>query len=117
MEPAPRKPDVDPSAFGAIDLRVGVVREVEDFPAADPPAWKLRVDFGAEIGTLATSARVRAYGREELLGRRVIGVVNLGVRRIADFESAFLLLGAVQPDGAVILLDVASTAAPGSPVA
>jgi tRNA-binding protein len=114
MDPAP---DVPPEAFAAIDLRVGVVREVAPFPEARKPAWRLRVDFGPELGERWTSAQVTRYAEDELLGRRVIGCVNLGVRRIAGFESAFLLLGAVQPDGAVVLLDVADDAEPGSRVA
>jgi len=117
MEPGARKPDVDAAVFGALDLRVGIVRDVADFPAARPPAWKLFVDFGPGVGLLATSARIPDYSREDLLGRRVVGVINLGTRRIADFDSGFLLLGAVQTDGAVVLLDIAGDAAPGSPVA
>lgn len=103
--------------FAALDMRVGIVREVRAFPEARKPAWQLRVDFGPELGELWTSAQVTNYGEDELLGRRVVGAVNLGTRRIAGFESAFLLLGAVQDDGAVILLDVADDAAPGSRIA
>ena len=103
--------------FAALDLRVGIVREVRAFPEARTPAWQLRVDFGPELGELWTSAQVTNYAEDELLGRRVVGAVNLGTRRIAGFESQFLLLGAVQADGTVILLDVADGAAPGSPIA
>ena len=103
--------------FAALDLRVGIVREVRAFPEARKPAWQLRVDFGPELGERWTSAQVTNYAEAELLGRRVVGAVNLGTRRIAGFESQFLLLGAVQADGTVILLDVADGAAPGSPIA
>ena len=103
--------------FAALDMRVGIVREVRAFPEARKPAWQLRVDFGPELGDLWTSAQVTNYGEDELLGRRVVGAVNLGTRRIAGFESAFLLLGAVQDDGTVVLLDVADDAAPGSRIA
>ena len=103
--------------FAALDMRVGIVREVRAFPEARKPAWQLRVDFGPELGELWTSAQVTNYGEDELLGRRVVGAVNLGTRRIAGFESAFLLLGAVQDDGTVVLLDVADDAAPGSRIA
>ena len=98
-------------------MRVGIVREVRAFPEARKPAWQLRVDFGPQLGELWTSAQVTNYGEDELLGRRVVGAVNLGTRRIAGFESAFLLLGAVQGDGTVVLLDVADDAAPGSRIA
>ena len=111
------KPDIAPEDFGALDMRVGVVREVRPFPEARRPAWQLRVDFGPALGERWTSAQVTSYAVEELVGRRVVGAVNLGTRRIAGFESAFLLLGAVQEDGRVVLLDVADDAAPGSPVA
>ena len=103
--------------FAALDMRVGIVREVRAFPEARKPAWQLRVDFGPELGERWTSAQVTNYAEAELLGRRVVGAVNLGTRRIAGFESQFLLLGAVQADGTVILLDVADGAAPGSPIA
>jgi tRNA-binding protein len=111
------KPDIAVDAFADVDMRVGVVVDVRAFPEARRPAWQVEVDFGPELGRRWTSAQVTSYAREELLGRRVVGAVNLGVRRIAGFESAFLLLGAVQADGSVVLLDVADDAAPGSPVA
>jgi tRNA-binding protein len=113
----PRKPDVHAGTFAALDLRVGRVLEVEDFPAARTPAWRLTVDFGAGIGVLRTSAQVTNYPREALLGRRVVGAVNLGTKRIAGFASQFLVLGAVQPDGTVRLLEVADDVDPGTPVA
>lgn len=114
---AEAKPDIDVDAFAALDLRVGVVREVRPFPEARKPAWQVLVDFGPDLGERWTSAQVTTYAAEELIGRRVVGAVNLGTRRIAGFESAFLLLGAVQDDGTVVLLDVADDAAPGSPIA
>ena len=114
---AEAKPDIDVDAFARVDMRVGVVQEVQPFPEARKPAWRLRVDFGPELGERWTSAQVTNYAADELVGRRVIAAVNLGTRRIAGFDSAFLLLGAVQADGTVVLLDVADDAAPGSPVA
>ena len=117
MEPRARKPDVGIDAFAALDLRVGRIVEVEDFPQARKPAWRLTVDFGPSVGMLRTSAQVANYPREALLGRRVIGAVNLGTKRIAGFSSEFLVLGAVQPDGSVRLLEVADDVDPGAPVA
>ncbi|MBW3603130.1 MAG: tRNA-binding protein [Actinobacteria bacterium] len=103
-ERLPRKPDVGMEAFAALDLRVGRVVDLEDFPQARAPAWKLTVDFGPAVGTLRTSAQVRGYASGELMGRLVVGAVNLGDKRIAGFTSQFLLLGAVAPGGAVHLL-------------
>lgn len=111
------KPDVGPDTFSALDLRVGRVAAVDPFPQARKPAWKLTVDFGPEVGTLRTSAQVTNYTSEELVGRLVVGVINLGSRRIAGFSSQFLVLGGIDPDGTVHLLEVPESVAPGSPVA
>jgi tRNA-binding protein len=113
---APRKPDVGADAFFALDLRVGRVLEVEAFPEARKPAWKLRVDFGPEVGVLQTSAQVTNYTADELVGRTVVGAVNLGTKRIAGFKSEFLILGGITPDGVVHLLAV-DDVSPGDPVA
>lgn len=110
------RPDVDFDHFLALDLRVGRIVEVEPFPEARVPAWKLTVDFGPDVGALRTSAQVTNYGRDELVGRLVVGAVNLGTKRIAGFESQFLVLGALEPDGTVHLLAVDGVE-PGSPVA
>lgn len=101
-----KKPDIGADAFFALDLRVGRVVDVEPFPEARRPAWKLTVDFGSEVGTLRTSAQVTNYTAEELLGRLVVGAINLGPKRIAGFRSEFLVLGGLEPDGTVHLLGV-----------
>ncbi|MBW3657683.1 MAG: tRNA-binding protein [Actinobacteria bacterium] len=111
------KPDIDAGGFFAVDMRVGRVTEVEDFPEARKPAWKLTVDFGPVLGTLRTSAQVKNYAREELLDRLVVGAVNLGRKRIAGFESQFLVLGALEADGTVRLLAVDDDVPVGSAVA
>lgn len=111
------KPDVDAGDFFAVDMRVGRVTDVADFPEARKPAWKLTVDFGPVVGVLRTSAQITNYSREELVGRLVVGAVNLGRKRIAGFESQFLVLGALEPDGTVRLLTVDDDLAPGSVVA
>ena len=113
---APRKPDVGADAFFALDLRVGRVLEVEPFPEARAPAWKLTVDFGPDVGTLRTSAQVTNYAADELEGRLVVGAVNLGSKRIAGFKSEFLVLGGISDDGVVHLLAVEGVE-PGDPVA
>jgi tRNA-binding protein len=111
------RPDVDAEHFFAVDLRVGRVTAVEAFPEARKPAWKLTVDFGPEVGTLRTSAQVTNYTADELVGRQVVGAVNLGGRRIAGFLSQFLVLGGLEPDGTVSLLSPDHDLPPGSPVA
>lgn len=111
------KPVVDVSEFFAVDLRVGIVQAVEAFPEARKPAWRLGVDFGPRLGLRWTSAQVTNYAAQDLVGRRVIGVVNLPIRRIAGFASEFLVLGAVHPDGTVALLAPDGDVPAGSPVA
>ncbi len=112
-----RKPDVDVSAFFDLDLRVGRVVEVDDFPEARKPAWKLTVDFGPEVGSLQTSAQITNYTRDELMDRLVIGAINLGTKRIAGFTSEFLVLGGIDEAGVVHLLGVDDGVVPGDPVA
>ena len=113
----PRKRDVDGPAFFAIDMRAGVVTAVEAFPEARKPAWKIEVDFGPIVGTLRSSAQITNYTAEDLLGRTVVGAINLGERRIAGFRSQFLVLGALDPDGTVRLLELPDGVLPGAIVA
>lgn len=112
-----RKPDIGADGFFAVDMRAGRVVDVEDFPEARKPAWKLTVDFGPVIGQLRTSAQIRNYSRDELVGRTVVGAVNLGKKRIAGFVSEFLVLGALDPDGTVRLLELPDGVGPGAPIA
>lgn len=112
-----RKDDVGADAFFAVDMRAGRVTGVDDFPEARKPAWKLTVDFGPVVGVLRTSAQVTNYSREELLGRIVVGALNLGRKRIAGFASEFLVLGALDPDGTVRLLELPAGVQPGAPIA
>ena len=90
--------------FGKVDIRVGRVVAVEDFPEAHKPAWKLEVDFGDEIGRKRTSAQITNYTREELEGRLVLGVVNFPPLRIGPVLSEVLVLGVPDEEGRVILL-------------
>ncbi|POX55359.1 tRNA-binding protein [Streptomyces sp. Ru71] len=109
----PAKPQAAPDQFFAVDIRVGRITDVEAFPEARRPAWKLTVDFGSEIGALRTSAQVTNYSRDELLERLVVGAVNLGSKRIAGFKSEFLVLGAQDGDGTIHLLDPGTGVSPG----
>ncbi len=90
--------------FLAVDMRVGRVTAVDDFPEARKPAWKLLIDFGPEIGVKRSSAQITNYEREALLGRRVVAVVNFPPRQIGPFMSEVLCLGAPDEQGRVILL-------------
>ena len=90
--------------FGAVELRVGTVIEVADFPEARKAAYKLKVDFGADIGIKQSSAQVTTlYSKEQLLGKQVIGVVNFPTKQIGPFRSECLITGFYRPDGAVVL--------------
>jgi tRNA-binding protein len=90
--------------FDRVDIRVGRIVEVEDFPEARKPAWRLRVDFGDEVGVRRTSAQITNYAREELEGRLVVGVVNFPPRQIGPVRSEVLVLGVPDAEGRVILL-------------
>ena len=90
--------------FAKVDMRVGRIVEVEDFPEARKPAWKLTVDFGSELGLKRSSAQLTNYSREELEGRLVVGVVNFPPRQIGPVRSEVLVLGASDAEGRVILL-------------
>jgi tRNA-binding protein len=93
-----------PEQFDAVDMRVGRVVEVESFPEARVPAWKLSIDFGPELGIKRSSARITNYTAEQLEGSPVVGVVNFPPKQIGPFRSEVLVLGAVDEDGTVWLL-------------
>jgi tRNA-binding protein len=90
--------------FLKVDMRVGRVIEVTDFPEARKPAWKLTIDFGPELGVKKSSAQVTNYSREELEGRLIVAVVNFPPRQIGPVRSEVLCLGASDEEGRVILL-------------
>ena len=90
--------------FMRVDMRVGRIVEVEDFPEARKPAWKLRVDFGEEIGVRRSSAQITNYERDDLVGRLVVAVVNFPPKQIGPVRSECLVLGTYAADGTVLLL-------------
>jgi tRNA-binding protein len=96
--------------FAAVDIRVGRIVEVEEFPEARRPAWKLRVDFGPEIGLKRSSAQIRNYAREDLEGRLVVAVVNFPPRQIGPVRSEVLVLGTYSDDGVLLLAPEANAA-------
>jgi len=91
--------------FQKLDIRVGKILEVNDFPEAKKPAYKLKIDFGPETGIKNSSVQIVAlYKKEELLGKLVLGVVNFPPRKIGPFESEVLTLGVPDNEGKVILI-------------
>jgi tRNA-binding protein len=103
--------------FAKIEMLVGRIVDVEEFPEARKPSYKLTIDFGPQ-GTRRSSAGLKTYyTTEELIGRQVVCVTNFPPRRIAGFFSEVLVLGAIQEDGQVILLQPDSTSALGRPIA
>lgn len=90
--------------FEKVDVRVGEIVEVLDFPEARKPAFKLKIDFGAELGIKKSSAQLPAnYSKEELKGKKVIAVVNFEPRQIGPFVSEVLTLGAPGENGECVL--------------
>lgn len=101
--------------FFAIDMRVGTVVEASSFPEARKPSLRLSIDFGPELGVRRSSAQLTVHYRpEELIGRQVIAVVNIGTRRIAGFTSEVLVLGAMPTATEVVLLAVDRSVANGT---
>jgi len=92
--------------FEKVELRVGTILEVADFPEARKPAYKVRVDFG-EFGIKWSSAQItKHYTKEELVGRQIVGVINFPKKQIANFMSEFLVTGFADENGDIILTAV-----------
>lgn len=98
--------------FQRVEVRVGTITAVDDFPEARVPAWRLQVDFGGEIGLRRSSAQITdLYDRDDLLGKQVVAVVNFPPKQIGPFMSECLVTGFIQADRSVVL------AVPDRPVA
>jgi tRNA-binding protein len=115
----PAKSTVAFDTFAALDIRAGRITRVEPFPEARKPAFKIWVDFGAQLGTMQSSAQLtKRYTPETLIGITVLAVVNFAPRRIAGFESQILILGMMNPtdDGDVVLVRPDDSAVIGWPL-
>lgn len=96
--------DLKWTEFERVDMRVGTILSVSDFPEARKPAFQLNIDFGDVIGIRKTSAQItKRYQRQELVGKQVIAVVNFPKKQIANFMSECLLLGAVEGEEVTVL--------------
>ncbi len=90
--------------FDQVELRVGTIVEVDDFPEARTPAYKIKVDFGPTIGIKKSSAQITdLYSKEDLKGRQIVGVVNFPPKQIGPFRSECLITGFYQEDRSVVL--------------
>ncbi|ABE05425.1 tRNA-binding protein [Rickettsia bellii] len=93
--------------FENVELRSGTITKIEEFPRAKKPAFKVWADFGAEIGTLQTSAQItKHYTSQELIGKSIVGCVNLGEKNIAGFLSQFLLVGFPDSNNDICLVTI-----------
>lgn len=110
-----RKPTIAYDQFAAVEMRVGRIIEVQPFPKARNPSWKVRVDLGP-LGNKWSSAQIAHYPADQLAGALVVCVCNFSPRNIAGFQSEVLILGAADADGKVILLSPRGPVEPGEEV-
>lgn len=113
-----RKEYIGIGEFFSVDMRTGVIDEVQEFPEMRKPSYKIRADFGPIVGKLWSSAQITNYSRAQLIGRTVVAAINLGEKTLpTGFISQFLVLGSLDPDGSVRLLELPDGTLPGSTVA
>ena len=113
-----RKEYVGVNDYFSLDIRVGKIIDVLQYPEMRKPSYKIQVDFGPIIGILSSSAQITNYSRSDLIERLVVGAINLGEKTLpGGFISQFLILGALDPDGSVNLLELSENVLLGSIVA
>ena len=111
-------PEITWDDFAKVDIRVGRIVQVDDFPKARKPAYRLRIDFGGELGVKTSSAQItKYYDKTDLEGRLVLAVVNFPPRQIATFFSEVLTLGVVLGEGDIVLVHPDRAVPLGSPIA
>lgn len=111
------KPFISWPDFERVDMRVGTIVKAEPFPEARKPAYKLIIDFGEEIGMRRSSAQITDhYQPDDLVGKKIVAVVNFPPKQIGPFLSECLVMGSYQPDGSVILLEAGKATFNGSSV-
>lgn len=99
------KTEINWADFEKVEMRVGTILEVNDFPEARKPAFQLRIDFGDEIGVLKTSAQItKRYLKEDLLNKQIVAIVNFPKKQIGTFMSECLVLGSVGESNDIVLL-------------
>jgi tRNA-binding protein len=113
-----RKEYVGVNDYFSLDIRVGKIIDVLQYPEMRKPSYKIQVDFGPIVGILSSSAQITNYSRSDLIDRLVVGAINLGEKTLpGGFISQFLILGALDPDGSVNLLELSENVLLGSIVA
>ena len=113
-----RKEYVGVNDYFSLDIRVGKIIDVLQYPEMRKPSYKIQVDFGPIVGILSSSAQITNYSRSDLIERLVVGAINLGEKTLpGGFISQFLILGALDPDGSVNLLELSENVLLGSIVA
>jgi len=113
-----RKEYVGVNDYFSLDIRVGKIIDVLQYPEMRKPSYKIQVDFGPIVGILSSSAQITNYSRSDLVDRIVVGAINLGEKTLpGGFISQFLILGALDPDGSVNLLELSENVLLGSIVA
>lgn len=99
------QPEISWSDFEKVEMRIGTILKVNDFPEARNPAYQIHIDFGSEIGVKKTSAQItKKYSKEELVGKQIVAVINFPKKQIGNFMSECLLLGSIGNDKEIVLL-------------
>jgi tRNA-binding protein len=115
---APAADQIAFADFAKVDIRIGTIRECMPFPQARNPSYILMIDFGGAIGQRKSAAQItERYTPEELVGKRVMGVVNFPPRQIGPMRSEVLVLGFADPDGAIVLATTESVVPDGARLA